>query len=203
MVNPLALADPASGPFYLKSCPVSTQHFAKLSRHQEVAFTSNDTSDTIWCAFLCSACARARARASCAPLCFCSCCTVWLLCLASGTSLSQNSTRRSEAYSRAAKPAPDASGAPSLSFPFSTRRIALTPDPTKQAVSEGLTILAGAPLLLVHCQTKGMLSAEPQAFTCARGDAYAHARPRRFTAQKQRGGGSVSSVSVLCGLAKS
>lgn len=91
MVNPAALPDASPGPFFLKSCPVSVHHFAKLSRHQEVAFTSNETSDTVW--------------------------------------------------------------------------IALTPDPTKQAVSEGVAVLAGAPVILVHCNTKGMLSAEPKAFT--------------------------------------
>lgn len=91
MANPAACSDPAAPPMFLKSCPVSLQHFAKFSRHLEVSFTFNQTADTVW--------------------------TV------------------------------------------------LTPDPAKQLVSLGVPVMAGAPVLLQHVNTKTALAVEKHKFS--------------------------------------
>ena len=50
MANPACQPESATLPVFLKSCPVSLNHYAKFSRFQEVSFTSNETYDTVWCA---------------------------------------------------------------------------------------------------------------------------------------------------------
>ena len=114
--NPACVEDPASPPLFLKSAPVarappspapsrrarpetegdlaglrarsqSLHHFAKLSRHQEVSFSSNATGDALW--------------------------TV------------------------------------------------VTPDPARHAVSLGVPVLAGAPVLLQHVNTRAPLAHRP------------------------------------------
>ena len=85
--------DAAGGenPLFLRSMPISTTHFAKFSRNQEVALTAKESSATVW--------------------------TV------------------------------------------------LTPDPTKRLVSEGLPVVAGAPVLIQHCGTKQNLSCEDKVYS--------------------------------------
>ena len=48
---------------------------------------------------------------------------------------------------------------------YDTVWVLLTPDPTKQLISEGISVMAGAPVLLQHAATKSCLSAEPHSFT--------------------------------------
>merc|ERR1719453_1642140 len=76
-------------PLYIKSYPVSTTHFAKYSRFQEVVCSPNSGFETVW--------------------------------------------------------------------------QVLTPDPSKRMVSEGVPVMAGAPIILLHCATNQCLSCEGHA----------------------------------------
>lgn len=90
VANPMCvgaeLSYPGEQPLYLKSYPVSTTHFAKFSRFQEVVLSPNDGYETVW--------------------------------------------------------------------------EVVTPDPTKRMVSAGVPVMAGAPIVLLHCGTNQCLSVE-------------------------------------------
>jgi len=90
MANPMCVGAELSSapetPLFLKSYAISTTHFSKFSRFQEVVLSPNDSYDAVW--------------------------------------------------------------------------QVLTPDPAKRLVSEGVPVMAGAPILLQHCATAQNLSVE-------------------------------------------
>jgi len=48
MANPACQPESATAPLFLKSCPVSLNHYAKFSRFQEVSFSQAENYDTVW-----------------------------------------------------------------------------------------------------------------------------------------------------------